>query len=73
MNTCLPIVKSWAGKFLSAALASFLTILVTIGDVPDGAGWKGIAIAGLIAVIPVIRNFLDSSYPGYGRGKNGLG
>lgn len=64
------ILKSWFGKFLSAALAALLAVLVSVGDFPDGAGWKAIAIAGLVAVIPVIRNYLDSDYDRYGRGSD---
>ena len=70
-TTTVNMIKSWGGTFVSAVITAFLAVLVSTGDFPtDGTGWKAIGIAGLLSVLPVIRNFLDSSYTGYGKGAN---
>lgn len=63
------MLKSWVGTFAAAAIAALLAVLVSTKDFPtDGTGWKAIGIAGLLAVLPVIRNYFDSNYTGYGKG-----
>lgn len=57
------VVKSWFAVFLSAVITSVLTALAT--DVWD---WRSILFAGLVAVLPVIRNWLNEADPRYGRG-----
>jgi hypothetical protein len=56
---------SWLRVFAAAA------ITVLVADVADGgfAGidWEGIAIAGVVAVGPVILNWLNPNDPRYGR------
>ena len=61
MNKAL--VLSWLKVFLSAVLTAVLTAIAT-GD------WTLLTIlfAGLVSVIPVIINWLDTSDPRYGRG-----
>lgn len=62
--------KSWRNVFFSAMIASFLTALVSTGDIPlDVNGLKIIIISGLVAVLPVIKNYLDKDYAEYGDNK----
>jgi hypothetical protein len=62
------LLKSWAGSFVAAAITALLAILITQNSIPaDWHTWETIIIAGLVSVLPVIRNFLDSSYAGYGK------
>lgn len=68
-ETTKNVLKSWGGTFVSALIASLLAILTTTGEIPmDGTTWVAILVSGLVAVLPVIRNWLDTNYSGYGRG-----
>ena len=68
------MLKSWAGTFVAAAITALLAILVTNKSIPmDWPTWQAIIIAGLVAVLPVIRNYLDPSYSGYGKDANSVG
>lgn len=60
---------SWLKIFLSAVIASFLSLLVSTGDFPtDLNSLKAILVSGLVAVLPVIKNMLDGKDPRYGKG-----
>lgn len=62
------MIKSWAGTFVSAVIAALLAILTTTGEIPmDGQTWLSILVAGIVSVLPVIKNYLDTSYLNYGR------
>jgi hypothetical protein len=57
------VLKSWLAVFLSAVITAALTSLAT--DVWD---WRTILFAGLVAVLPVIRNWLNANDTRYGKG-----
>jgi hypothetical protein len=57
------MIASWVKVFLSAVLTAVLTSIAT-GD----WYWLTILFAGLVSVIPVIKNYLDESDPRYGKG-----
>jgi hypothetical protein len=65
-NQALNVAWSWLRVFLAA----FLT--ATLVDIADGGldsiNWKAILIAGIVAVGPVIVNWLNAGDPRYGRG-----
>lgn len=65
-NQIKAMLKSWAGSFMAAAIAAFIVILgdgtITVDDC-----WY-ILVAGLVAVLPVIKNYFDKSYKNYGKG-----
>jgi hypothetical protein len=65
-NEMKAMLKSWAGSFMAAAIAAFIVILgdgtITVDDC-----WY-ILVAGLVAVLPVIKNYFDKSYKNYGKG-----
>jgi hypothetical protein len=63
------MIKSWANVFLAALITAFLVVIVDTGTL--AVDWKtaeAMLIAGLVAVLPVIKNYLDSSDHRYGRG-----
>ena len=65
----IQVVYSWLKVFLAAVLTSLLTILISTGSWPtNGEGWTAVAVSGLVAVIPVIVNWLNPNYTMYGKG-----
>ena len=65
----MEIVKSWARVFGAALLTAFLTIVASTQALPTSQeAWMGILVAGIIAVGPVILNWLNPNDPRYGRG-----
>jgi hypothetical protein len=55
------IFKSWANVFLAAVITAFLVVIVDTGTLAfDLKTAEAILIAGLVAVLPVIKNYLDS-------------
>lgn len=67
----IEVVKSWLKVFLASALTAFLTILTATQALPTSTeAWTGILIAGLLAVVPVVINWLDPNDPRYGRGSS---
>lgn len=65
-DQALNVAWSWLRVFLAA----FIT--ATLADIVDGGlnsvDWETVLIAGLVAVGPVIINWLNPSDPRYGRG-----
>lgn len=57
------VIKSWVAVFLSAVITAVLTSLTT-----NTWDWRTILFAGLVAVLPVIRNWLNPQDTRYGRG-----
>lgn len=55
---------SWAKVFLSACLTVVLVAL-TQGT---PLAWQAVLVAGLVAVLPVVINWLDEGDPRYGKG-----
>ncbi len=63
------MLKSWANVFVAAVIASFLAILVDTGTLAlDMKSVEAIIISGLVAVLPVVKNYFDANDPRYGRG-----
>lgn len=66
------VMSSPLGSFLKAFLVAFLTILVSKYN--EGVTCtnveclKSVAIAALFSIIPVIINYLNPEYKGYGKG-----
>ena len=59
--------KSWARVFVAAILTAYLTHLSAGGD-PVSAPWRAFAIAGIVAVGPMVLRWLNPNDPVYGRG-----
>ena len=65
----LRVGGTWGKMFLSACLASILTLITTTGSIPtDGKSWQAVLISGLVAVIPVVMTALNKDNPEYGMG-----
>ena len=62
------MIKSWANVFFAAVITAVLVILTSNGGtIPlDGETWLSVLIAGLVAVLPVIKNYFDKNDPRYG-------
>lgn len=60
---------SWLRVFLAAVASSFLSIVITGNTVFfDTKAWEAILISGIVAVFPVIINYLNPNDTRYGRG-----
>jgi hypothetical protein len=62
----LNVVWSWLRVFLAALITATLVDIADGGL--DGINWEAILIAGIVAVGPVVVNWLNSRDPRYGRG-----
>jgi len=63
------MIKSWVNVFFAAVVTALLVVIVNTQTL--ALDWKtieAILIAGLVAVLPVIRNYFDSSDTRYGKG-----
>lgn len=60
------MLKSWANVFVAAVITALIVVLgdgaISVEDL-----WY-VLIAGLIAVLPVIKNYFDKNDPRYGKG-----
>ena len=63
------MLKSWANVFVAAVITALLTVLVDTGSLAlDWKSIEAVLIAGLVAVLPVIKNYFDKNDPRYGKG-----
>ena len=63
------MIKSWVNAFFAAVVTALLVVIVNTQTL--ALDWKtieAILIAGLVAVLPVIRNYFDTSDTRYGKG-----
>lgn len=68
-NKTKAMVYSWLKTFLAAVLTAFVTIVATSQDIPVSKdAWIAILVAGILAVGPVIINWLNPNDPRYGKG-----
>ncbi len=63
------MIKSWFNVFIAAVITALLVVLVDTKTLAlDWQTIEAILIAGLVAVLPVVRNYFDKSDIRYGRG-----
>lgn len=63
------LLRSWTNVFVAAVITAWLTLLVSNQTLSlDWSAGEAIIIAGLVAVLPVIRNYFDSHDHRYGKG-----
>lgn len=59
------ILKSWFNVFIAAVLTALIVVLgdgqITVEDL-----WY-VLVAGIVAVLPVVKNYFDKQDPRYGR------
>lgn len=65
-NPTKAMLRSWANAFVAAVITALIVVLgdgeITVSDL-----WY-VLVAGLIAVLPVIKNYFDPNYELYGNG-----
>jgi hypothetical protein len=61
---------SWFKVFVSAILSAWVVDL-TGAAVVDFSNWETWVVTGLVAVLPVIVNWLNTADPRYGKGAAG--
>jgi hypothetical protein len=62
------MLKSWANVFVAAVITAFFVVIVETQTLAlDGRTLEAVLIAGLVAVLPVIKNYFDPNDPRYGR------
>ena len=61
------MLRSWANVFMAAVITALTVVIVESGTL--ALDWKtaeAILIAGIVAVLPVIRNYFSKQDPRYG-------
>lgn len=62
------MLKSWFNVFIAAVITALTVVIVDTKTLAlDWQTLEAILIAGLVAVLPVIKNYFDKSDPRYGR------
>jgi len=66
------MIKSWINVFISALITAVLVVFASSsGSIPlDGEIWLGVLISAVVAVLPVVKNYFDTSDPRYGAGSS---
>jgi hypothetical protein len=60
------MLKSWFNAFAAAVISALIFVLADSSFSVDDLWY--ILVAGVVAVLPVIKNYLDSNYSLYGKG-----
>jgi branched-subunit amino acid transport protein len=62
------MLKSWLNVFVAAVITALLVVIVDTQTLAlDGKTLEAVLIAGLVAVLPVVKNYFDKNDPRYGR------
>jgi hypothetical protein len=62
------MLKSWANVFVAAVITALLVVVVDTQTLAlDGKTLEAVLIAGLVAVLPVVKNYFDKNDTRYGR------
>jgi len=66
------MMKSWFNVFVSALITAVIVVFTSNGgSIPlDGEIWLGVLVSALVAVLPVVKNYLDTNDPRYGKGSS---
>lgn len=63
------MLKSWANVFIAAVITALSVVFVETKTLAlDWQTIEAVLIAGIIAVLPVIKNYFDKNDPRYGKG-----
>jgi branched-subunit amino acid transport protein len=62
------MLKSWLNVFVAAVITALLVVVVDSQTLAlDWKAVEAVLIAGLVAVLPVVKNYFDKNDPRYGR------
>jgi len=62
------MLKSWLNVFVAAVITALLVVIVDSQTLAlDWKAVEAVIIAGLVAVLPVVKNYFDKNDPRYGR------
>ena len=64
-NQTKAMLKSWANVFMAAVITALIVVLGD-GQISVEDLWY-VLVAGLVAVLPVVKNYFDKQDPRYGR------
>jgi branched-subunit amino acid transport protein len=68
-NETKAMLKSWANVFMAAVITALLVVIVDTQTLAlDWKTLEAILIAGIVAVLPVVRNYFDKNDHRYGKG-----
>jgi hypothetical protein len=64
------MLSSWFNAFMAAIVTAAIVVLTSNGgSIPmDWQTWSGVLVAGVVAVLPVIKNYFSTAYTLYGKG-----
>jgi hypothetical protein len=64
------MLRTWFNAFIAAVITAAIAVFANNGgSLPlDGQTWLGVLVAGIVSVLPVIKNYFDSNYSLYGKG-----
>jgi hypothetical protein len=64
------MLRSWFNAFIASVITAAIAVFANNdGSLPlDGKTWLGVLVAGVVSVLPVIKNYFDSNYSLYGKG-----
>lgn len=60
------MLKSWLNVFVAAVITALIVVLGD-GNISLEDLWY-VLVAGLVAVLPVVKNYFDKNDPRYGKG-----
>jgi hypothetical protein len=63
------MLKSWGNVFIAAVITALLVVIVDTKTLAlDWKTLEAVIVAGLVAVLPVVKNYFDTSDHRYGKG-----
>ena len=68
-KTTKAMLNSWLNAFVAAIITAAIVVFSNNGgSLPlDGKTWLGVLVAGVVAVLPVVKNYFDKNYSLYGK------
>ena len=68
-NQTKSMLKSWGNVFMAAVITALTVVIVETKTLAlDWQTAEAVLIAGLVAVLPVIKNYFDKNDHRYGKG-----
>ena len=69
-NATKAMLSSWFNAFMAAIITAAIAVFASNnGSIPlDWQTWVGVLVAGVVSVLPVIKNYFSTAYTLYGKG-----